>query len=238
MYLPKSQYVADKLSELKDKITEELGTFAVPKGDPRKYSNYLRVLQNLQSGNPDVILTSTGEIFSRIGVDLKKGDFSNAIKLFPINPDEDRDEGEDLNSNQLSSESKIRTVKLPPSSDELRAGKMKRCFYKNIATGKISEILEAKALRLSNNLEKYEKVVCINWLVAGPIEDKTVNGYFLEGIESRNTKTLEELKKQLPGAEALIDGPVEFVRDIKFPEDDLPKKQDMGVVIPSPGKKL
>ncbi len=66
----------------------------------------------------------------------------------------------------------------------------------------------------------------------------TVNGYFLEGIESRNTKTLKELKKELPGAEALIDGPVEFVRDIKFPEDDLPKKQDTDVVIPSPGKKL
>ena len=32
MYLPKSQYISDKLSELKDKITEELGTFAVKKG--------------------------------------------------------------------------------------------------------------------------------------------------------------------------------------------------------------
>ena len=36
MYLPKSQYVADKLSELKDKINEELGKFAVPKREPRK----------------------------------------------------------------------------------------------------------------------------------------------------------------------------------------------------------
>jgi len=238
MYLPKSQYIADKLSELKDKIPQELGTFEIPKADIKKYTNYLRVLDNLKSGNPDVVLTSTGEIFSRIGVDLRKGNFTNAIKLYPLNSEDDKDEGEDLNADNLSSEGRIKTLKLPPSSDELRSGKMKRCFYKNLATGKISEILEAKALRLSNNLEKFEKVVCINWLIVGPIKDKTVNGYFLEGIESRNSKTLKDLKKELPGAEALIDGPAEFVRDVKFAEDDLPKKQDIEVVIPSPGKKL
>ena len=238
MYLPKSQYIANKLSELKDRVTEELGTFAVPTTDPKKYSNYLRVLDNLKSGNPDIILTSTGKIYSRIGVDLSKGDFSNAVELFPINPEDDKEEPVEFNNLNKSSDNSIKTLKLPPSTKELRSGRMKRCFYKNIATGKISEILEAKSVKLIPTLQKYEKVVCVNWLIAGPLKDQTVNGFFLEGIESRNNKTLNQLKKQIPGVEALIEGPAEFVRDIKFPEDDLPKKQDMGIVIPSPGKKL
>ena len=238
MYLPKSQYISDKLSELKDKITEELGTFAVPKGDPRKYSNYLRVLQNLESGNPDVILTSTGEIFSRIGVDLNKGDFSNAIKLFPINPDEDRDEREDLNSNQLSSESKIRTVKLPPSSKEKQAGVMKRCFYKNTSTGKVKEILRPQAIKLANNRERFEQVVCIDWEIKGPAKDQTVNGYFLEGIETRNQRRLDELKQAMPGTEALISNALEYVEDTLISQSQPIKQQNKDIVIPSPGKRL
>ena len=238
MYLPKSQYISGKLSELKDKITEELGTFAVPKRDPIKYSNYLRVLQNLKSGNPDVILTSTGEIFSRIGVDLNKGDFSNAIKLFPINPDEDRDEGEDLNSNQLSSESKIRTVKLPPSSKDKEVGVMKRCFYKNVSTGKVKEILKTKAVKLAKNRERFEQVLCIDWIIKGPLEDQNIKGYFLEGVKSKNEKTLQELTKLMPGTETLIENSAEYVENTVIQSADPIKSSNTDIVIPSPGKKL
>lgn len=238
MYLPKSQYIADKLSEFKDRITEELSTFPVPKGDPRKYSNYLKVLQNLNSGNPDVIITSAGEIFSRIGVDLDKGDFSNAVKLYPINPKDDKDEGEDLNSRQLSSEEVITSIKLPPSSKEIKAGVMKRCFYRNTSTGSVKEILIPQAVRLNNNRERFEQVICIDWNIKGPAKDQLVNGYFLEGIETKNQKTLDQLKDLMPGVEVLINGPSEYVKDTLIPNSDTIKPQNKDLVIPSPGKRL
>ena len=49
MYLPKSQYIANKLSELKDKIPQELGIFETPSENTEKSTNYLRVLDNLNS---------------------------------------------------------------------------------------------------------------------------------------------------------------------------------------------
>jgi len=238
MYLPKSQYVADKLSELKDKITEELDTFKMPEGNSTKYKNYLKVVKNLKSGNPDVILTATGEIFSSIGVDLEKGNFSNAIKLFTIDPDEDKDEGEDLNADNRNSEETSKSLKLPPTTADRSKGVFKRCFYYNKCTGKASEISKPQLKNMAINKDKCTVLAIADWYIKGPAKDRTVNGYFLEGLETVNSKTIQEIKKTIPVIEALIQSPLEYVEDTFIPSSTEYKAQIKDIVIPSPGKEL
>ncbi len=238
MYLPKSQYIADKLSELKDKITEELDTFKIPEGNSAKFKNYLKVVENLKSGNPDIILTATGEIFSSIGVDLEKGNFSNAIQLFPIDADEDKDEGEDLNAENRNSEEISKSLKLPPTTADRSKGVVKRCFYYNKCTGKASEISKPQLKNIASNKDHCTVLTTADWYIKGPAKDRTINGYFLEGIETVNNRTIQEIKKTIPVIEALIKSPLEYVEDTFIPSSTEYKPQINDIVIPSPGKEL
>lgn len=228
MYLPKHQYTKKTLEELDALFNLKIG------GKTGKVSNSIveRVTQMLNNQNTQVVVTSTGQVFSTLGIDFEKGDFSNAIELVKTNENTDPT----LFDNDRGSD--VKSIKLPPSSKEKQAGVMKRCFYKNLSTGKVKEIIRPKAIKLAKTRERFEQVVCVDWEIKGPAKDQTVKGYFLEGIETRNKKKLDQLKKVMSGAELLIGGPLEYVQDTLSPKSETIKKQDKDIVIPSPGKRL
>lgn len=227
MYLPKHQYTFKSLADLDniDSLIDEAGKL-------------------VQIAGKGLVVTSFGEIFDRKTINIEKGDFSKAKKLFPAPSTEQVESNNSTgfeytgNEPQRSSQSKVIPHKLPPTSKERQAGIMKRCFYKNTSTGDVKEILRNRALSLAQRRERYEQVVCIDWEIKGPVKDQTINGYFLEGIETRNKKKLDELKQVMPGAEILINSPVEYVEDTLIPQSQPIQQQDRDIVIPSPGKRL
>ena len=228
MYLPKHQYTFKSLDELDNvqALIDKLGN-----------------LVNIPGKN--LIVTSFGEIFDRKTVDIEKGDFSKAERLFPSESPEQAESRDNSGYEYLTSDtperssfSKITSTKLPPSSKEKQAGVMKRCFYKNTSTGKVKEILRPQAIKLAKNRERFEQVFCIDWEIKGPAKDQTINGYFLEGIETRNQRRLNELKEVMPGAEALINSPAEYVEDTLIAQAQPIQQQNKDIVIPSPGKRL
>lgn len=228
MYLPKHQFTFKSLDELDNvqALIDKLGN-----------------LVNIPGKN--LIVTSFGEIFDRKTVDIEKGDFSKAEKLYPSESPEQLEAGSKSgyeyvvsDEAERSSFNKIKSTKLPPSSKEKKAGIMKRCFYKNTSTGKVKEILRPQAIKLANNRERFEQVVCIDWEIKGPAKDQTVNGYFLEGIETRNQRRLDELEQAMPGTEALISNALEYVEDTLISQSQPIKQQSKDIVIPSPGKRL
>lgn len=227
MYLPKHQYTFKSLADLDniDSLIDEAGNL-------------------VQIAGKGLVVTSFGEIFDRKTINIEKGDFSKAKKLFPAPSTEQVESNNSTgfeytgNEPQRSSQSKVIPHKLPPTSKERQAGIMKRCFYKNTSTGDVKEILRNRALSLAQRRERYEQVVCIDWEIKGPVKDQTINGYFLEGIETRNKKKLDELKQVMPGAEVLINSPVEYVEDTLIPQSQPIQQQDRDIVIPSPGKRL
>jgi hypothetical protein len=218
MYLPKHQYTFKSLADLDniDSLIDEAGNL-------------------VQIAGKGLAVTSFGEIFDRKTIDIEKGDFSKAKKLYPA-PSTEQIE---LNNNpQLSSQNKIISHKLPPTSKERQAGIMKRCFYKNTSTGEIKEILKTRASSLAKRRERYEQVVCIDWEIKGPLKNQTINGYFLEGIETRNQRKLNELKEVMPGVEALINSPAEYVEDTLIAQSQPIQQQNNDIIIPAPGKRL
>ena len=225
MYLPKHQYVIKKVSELGDVggVRDQVGN----------------VFNQL---NKQVVLTSTGEIFDTLGINFNKGDFSKAISLFTIPSTEKAEEDQNnttfLDNGYKSSSDKVKSVKLPPTSLDLQNGVMRRCFYKNTSTGKVKEISKYEASKLAGNRQRYESVLCVDWLIKGPAKDQTLNGYLLEGIESKNKKTLEDLKQVMSGVETVLMNPLEFVQDTLPVKNPVIQKQNIDIVIPSPGKRL
>lgn len=228
MYLPKHQYTFKSLDEL-DKIEALIDNAGNIVNVPGK----------------NLIVTSFGEIYDRKTVNISKGDFSNAEQLFPIqsteqteSPNQSGYEFQTSDSPERASFDSIISSKTPPTSDQMEAGSIKRCFYKNLSTGKVKEITNSQATELVNSKQRFEQVVCIDWEIKGPAKDQTVNGYFLEGIETRNQRRLDELKQAMPGTEALISNALEYVEDTLISQSQPIKQQNKDIVIPSPGKRL
>ena len=241
MYIPKSQYVVKKVSELEDSLKGELGVLPVSKKDIVKYANYLKSLKNVTNSNMEIVKTASGKLFSTIGIDFSTGNFSNAIELTEIklNDDDDFEYESALPNDSAESSKVIKSVKLPPSKKDINKGLMRRCFYHNKATNKIKEITKYRASTLEGNTERYEEVVCINWLVRGPLKDQIINGYPIEGIETTNTKTLNRLSEIIPGVELIIGGPSEFVKDtLPVGKSNQQPYMNSNFTIPSPSKPL
>ena len=199
MYFPKHQYQKLKASDLTKDLTDKLG--------------------NLIDGNKEIVLTSAGKIFDLVGIDFNSGDFSKAKELF-AKPNQDSEEDPGINKFGegekvfLSSENtRVPSVKLPPTAKERKKGEMRRVFYKNTSTGKVKEVSMNTAKRISRLGKPYDKLMAVTWYIKGPAKDQIINGYFLEGIESKNQKTIERIKLNLPGAEKLILGANEYVVD-------------------------
>lgn len=226
MYLPKSQYVLKSIEEV------GFSNLAV-KDTVNAAGKAEQVSQTLTNQNTKVIVTSFGAIFSTLGVNLAKGDFSKAIELIEVKDQNnnptlfDSDKGKD-----------IVNIKIPPTANDLSKGTMKRFFHKNNSTGIVKEVNKQQYLDILKNKTNTDKVTSIDWTLKGPIKDQTINGYFLEGVESKNKKVVEHLKKELSGAEALVSDPLEYVIDQIIPASNPIPQQKPDIVIPSPGKRL
>jgi len=226
MYLPKHQFTIKSLEELPN-----VSSLVDPEGNP----------VNILGKN--IILTSLGQLFDRRTVDIEKGNFSNAIRLFPVSSPEDTEsqnspgyEFETADTPARTSLGNILPTKLPPTSKQKQAGVMTRCFYRNISTGKVKEISQIQANKVLLEGQRYEQVLCVDWEIKGPAKDQTVNGYFLEGVETRNTQTIELLKQALPGTESLISGPNEYLEDTT-PNFVQPTVTDnTTITVPAPSK--
>ena len=211
MYLPKSQY---KLSKVKD----------IP-----NVKDVIDRLGNFINSNKEVVLTSFGTMFDKAGIDFDKGDFSKALELFSTGDPEDTESQEqpgyefDKDNPELNSSGKTVSLKLPPTTADIKKGIMQRCFYYNKCTGKALEISKVQLKNLATN-----KDLCTELAI----------GYFLEGLETVNNRTIKEIKKTIPVIEALIKSPLEYVEDTFIPLSTEYKTQIKDIVIPSPGKKL
>lgn len=228
MYLPKHQYTLKSLDEL-----DNIETLA------DKFGNIVNI------PGKNLIVTSFGEIYDRKTVDTSKGDFSNAQQYYPIKSPEQTEssnqsgyEYKTSDTPERSSYGTIYSTKLPPSPKDREEGIMKRCFYRNISTGKIKEIEKTQAIELANNRERFEEVICVDWIIKGPLEDQRIKGYFLEGVKSKNEKTLKQLADQMPGITSLIESPAEYVENTVIVSADPIRINNPGIDIPSPGKKL
>lgn len=228
MYLPRHQYSIKTLAEIGniDSLTDLAGKL-------------------IDIPGKNIILTSFGQLFDRRTVDVERGDFTKAVKLFPTPSVEEVESQNNPGYEYLATDSKSPTSlgrlsphKIPPTSKERQNGIMTRCFYKNMSTGKVKEILKTQADKFLIQGQRFEKVLCVDWEIKGPGKDQTVNGYFLEGVETRNQRTLEQLKQTLPGVEQLIEGPGEYLQDILIQESTPLLPRDNSIVIPAPGKRL
>ena len=225
MYLPKHQYEIIEQSKLDgiESLVDQAG--------------------NLIDDSKEIVLTSGGRIFDKLGIDFKKGDFSKAKELFITNFEEDVDGGLSGNSDEVeeykSSDSKrAPSFKIGPSREELSKGIMTRAFYKNLSTGKVKEISLNSARYVEKSLRPYEQVCISPWLVKGPAKDQIINGYFYEGILSKNQKFIEQIKSIVPGAEQLIEGPDEYVVDTLPLTRNNIEPIKTGFSIPSPSKSV
>lgn len=226
MYLPKHQYTTKSLDEL-DGIESLID----------KTGNFVNII------GKNLIITSFGEIFERSSVNIEKGDFSKAKQLYPFKSTEQiessNDTGFEIDSSNFvipSSLSSIKSSKIPPTSQEIQAGIMRRCFYINTSTGISKEVKLKNENTFTETLKRYEKVECIDWEIKGPIKDQTINGYFLEGIETKNQKKIDQLRNVIPGIDNLILSNLEYVEDTQIPTGQQIITDKKGLVVPSPSK--
>ena len=221
MYLPKHQYQfikPDDLPNLED-LVDKAG--------------------NVINANREIVLTSSGELFDKVGIDFDKGDFSKAKKLFIKYFDEDVDPGftsEGTQEDKLSDNQRAVSFKPAPTEAQLKKGVMIRAFYKNTSTGKLKEITHNTAKKIAKINKPYEKVYVTEWLVKGPAKDQIINGYFFEGIETKNQRIIDIIKVVLPGAENLISGPDEYVVDTLPLSRNNVQPQKTSFSIPAPSK--
>ena len=103
-----------------------------------------------------------------------------------------------------------------PTEEEYASGKMERYFQQDLRTMKIIEILPKRWLELqAEKLPNYYKVRSCLWLLVGRIEDYTISGHLIEGIKTRNQRTIDQMEIEMPGitSSSVLDDPLEFVRE-------------------------
>ncbi len=223
MYIPKSQYVFKKMADLLEDGEQLLDAKGIP-------------IPNL---GQDFVLSSTGAIFAKTGINFDTGDFSQAVQLIKglfnkkINlPQQTSDKSSEGPLGELGS------LKIAPTTADLEKGEMKRYFVKNKCTGTLAETTRKRYTQLKRQNDRCIQLETINWKTSGVVEDVTVNGYYLEGVKSVNEKTLKRLEEKLPGINVLIPTAVEYVTEVEISTASPITKQERDTVIPSPGKSL
>lgn len=63
-------------------------------------------------------------------------------------------------------------------------------------------------------LTKNEEITGIEifWILKKPVEDSTINGYFIAGSKTLNSQTIEDLKSTYPGIETFLD-PYDYLKN-------------------------
>lgn len=103
-----------------------------------------------------------------------------------------------------------------PTEEEYASGKMERYFQQDLRTLKIIEILPKRWLEFqAEKLPNYYKIQSCLWLLVGRIEDYRVSGHLIEGIKTRNQRTIDQMEITMPGitSSSVLDDPLEFVRE-------------------------
>ena len=219
MYLPKSQYTLKSLDEI------EAGALTDTSGNLVKIAG------------KNIVVTSFGAYYDKGTVDLSNGNFSNAKRLIPLSTSEDRDEFPSAGNTDLrKSLDSIVPLKLPPTSEDRRNGVMVRCFYNNKCTGQLFEISKTQLTKLYRTQDKCVSTASINWIIKGPAQNQTLNGYFLEGVASLNQKTVNQLATIIPGIEAILPDPTEYLEELTIPGAQQPQTTPLGLNIPAPSK--
>ena len=168
----------------------------------------------------EITLTSAGEFYDVPPSDLEKGIFTNATQYYlpqqtPPAPD---------------------NAFVEPTDQDKKNCKFERYFTKNKATGKIKELSKSDYQSSRLNGKNYELFAKTDWIVCGPLPDQVINGYFLEGTESKNRKLVDELEKQIPGIQDVLTDYGQFVTDTTPPAPaPAPKTK---ITIPAPSKRL
>lgn len=115
-----------------------------------------------------------------------------------------------------SSKFKMNPGRRIPTEEEYASGKMERYFQQDLRTMKIIEILPKRWLELkAEKLPNYYKIQSCLWLLVGRIEDYRVSGHLIEGIKTRNQRTIDQMEIEMPGisSSSVLDDPLEFVRE-------------------------
>ncbi len=231
MYIPKHQYFIEEIQQLGLAGKLEVPANVIKNLSPDKL---IELTKAFDTPNAKAVVTSFGEIFSTAGINFSTGDFTNAIKLILSNPSTNNP-----TITQSSGAGIIKSVKLPPTKADFDKGSVMRYFYKNKCNGKVKELNKTKYINVISTLNKCEQVEKVEWFIKGPAKDQFINGYFVEGLETKNNRILKKLEENIPTAELLINSPLEYVEDT-HPIDSTKTimQQEIKVDIPSPGKKL
>jgi hypothetical protein len=207
MYLPKHQFTSISVSDLLTQGGTQVATV-------------LTTAAGKLFNKREIIITSEGELYDVPPSDLEKGIFTNATQYF-IPTEEAQPLGNAF---------------VEPTDKEKEACKFERYFTKNKSTGKIKELTKADYQGASLSPKNYESFAKTDWIVCGPLPDQVINGYFLEGTESKNRKLVDELEKQIPGIQDVLTDYGQFVTDTTPPAPaPAPKTK---ITIPAPSKRL
>jgi hypothetical protein len=94
------------------------------------------------------------------------------------------------------------------TQSERENGLLKRYFIQDKNNNKITEVDKQTHLQAQNDLVN-TNFAQADWILKGPAEDKTFNGFPFEGAESKNKKTINALESKMPGIST-------FVTDYKY----------------------
>lgn len=188
-YVPGSQY-----------IIEAIG------GNPaeaiNEYSKYVDIL-NEPIQDTVAVVTSWGSKYKLAFEDLKKGNFTKAIRLF-------ENIGTNPAYNMVPPGLKNKSAEFfyypKPTEDDYIQGSFRRYFLQDVRNGEIKEITSETYKSIAD--KGYYRRTKLEWNILGPSEDQIVNGYSYPGAAARNRDVVLQ-------AEEVIPGMTEFLSDLK-----------------------
>lgn len=112
-----------------------------------------------------------------------------------------------------------------------RKGVTQRYFIQPKTTKKISEVDQTTYLQAQNQLPNYN-FAQVDWIIKGPADDQTINGYPFEGAASKNKKAIQALESQMPGISTFVTNYSELVEEPVIKKDSVLESKT--TVVPDP----
>lgn len=121
------------------------------------------------------------------------------------------------------------------SKADRERGRTMRYFMQRKKDNKIVE-LDKNTYQEAQKAFPSQNFAQVDWLIKGPADDQTINGYPFEGAASKNKKAIQALEPKLPGIS-------KFITDYAFLVEDPASKKDkvlqsQTTLIPDPEKEL
>lgn len=93
--------------------------------------------------------------------------------------------------------------KKKPTQGDREKGTTKRYFVQDRNNNKITETSKDLYQQAKTSLPN-TRFATVDWIIAGPAEDRNFNGYPYEGAASKNKKAIQALESQMPGISTFI----------------------------------